>query len=93
MDSRFDQNFYKSEWQRVLPLGPHGIAPYVHTSRRSRPSARSCLRHLVALLGAVTPRVLAFGRVAASGIVGASGAAGSPAGCAPAARAALTRNC
>lgn len=33
MDDRFEEEFYKSPWHRVLPLGPHGIQPYVRAGR------------------------------------------------------------
>jgi hypothetical protein len=32
MDDRFDQEFYRSEWQRVLAIGPYGVQPYIRTS-------------------------------------------------------------
>jgi hypothetical protein len=44
MDDRFDQEFYKSEWQRALPLGPHGIQPYVRTSRNRGHHGPGCNR-------------------------------------------------
>ena len=55
MDDRFDREFYRSQWQRVLPVGPHGIQPYVQTSRRARglPTGR---QGLIGLLAAVSPR-------------------------------------
>lgn len=69
MNSRFDQEFYKSEWQRVLPLGPHGVEPYIQTSRISRPGdLRRDLRSVSAMLRAVTQGMLAFGRFAALGM-------------------------
>lgn len=47
MEPRFDQEFDRSEWQRVLPLGPHGIAPLIQTSHRSRlPALGADLRRL-----------------------------------------------
>jgi hypothetical protein len=36
MDDRFDQEFYRSAWRRVLPVGPHGIQPYLPTSGTAR---------------------------------------------------------
>ena len=48
MDDRFDQEFYRSEWHRTLPLGPHGIQPYVRTSHSSR---LPDLGRLVAIVG------------------------------------------
>ena len=63
MDGRFDEEVYKSEWQRVLPLGPHGIAPYVRTSRRW--PARSDLCGPIVGPGALTQAASALGRVVA----------------------------
>ena len=69
MDDRFDQEFYTSEWQRVLPLGPHGIQPYLHGSRSSRsPVLRAEPGRFVATLGAVAQTVVAVGRLAALGM-------------------------
>jgi hypothetical protein len=70
MDDRFDQEFYRSEWQRVLPLGPGGIQPYVHAARTSRlPGLRGDLGRLIAALGgAVAQGVIALGRFAAIGM-------------------------
>jgi hypothetical protein len=60
MDDRFDQEFYRSEWQRVLAAGPEGIQPYIHTPRAPR-LARPHVDRLIARLGAVARRVIAFG--------------------------------
>ena len=69
MDDRFDQEFYQSEWQRVLPLGPHGIQPYVRASRTSRlPGLQPDLGRLIATVGTVAQGVIAFGRFAALGM-------------------------
>ena len=66
MPSRFDQEFYKSGWQRVLPVGPDGIEPYVQTSRTSRLPARPPeLRPLIGLLGTAARRLIASVRRAA----------------------------
>jgi hypothetical protein len=67
MDDRFDQEFYQSAWQRVLPAGPHGIQPYVRTARRARglPTGR---QGLIGLLAAITRGAIALGRWAARGI-------------------------
>ena len=52
MDEGFESEFYRSPWQRVLPVGPHGIQPYVQTSRAGgRPIGR--LHGLVGLLAVV----------------------------------------
>jgi hypothetical protein len=67
MDDRFDQEFYRSTWQRVLPAGPHGIQPYVRTARRARglPTGR---HGLIGLLAAIARGAVALGRWAARGI-------------------------
>jgi hypothetical protein len=57
MDDRFDQEFYRSGWQRVLPAGPYGIQPYVRTS--------GAAAGVIWRLGAVAS---ALGRWAASGM-------------------------
>jgi hypothetical protein len=58
MGNRFEQEFYRSTWQRVLPAGPYGIQPYVRT-------ARSGPHGLIGLLAAVARGVSALGRWAA----------------------------
>jgi hypothetical protein len=63
MYDRFDQEFYRSTWQRVLPAGPHGIQPYVRT--RGLPTGR---QGLIGLLAAIARGAIALGRWAASGI-------------------------
>jgi hypothetical protein len=69
MDDRFDQEFYRSEWQRVLPLGPDGLQPYVRASRTSRlPGSQAHLSRSLATLGAVAQAVIAVGRFAAVGM-------------------------
>lgn len=69
MDERFDEEFYRSQWQRVLPLGPHGIQPYVRTARSSGlPAGSSGLRRAVAMLAGLAWGVIAVGRWAASGM-------------------------
>ena len=65
MDDRFEREFYGSRWHRVLPLGPHGIQPYVPMSRNARGLG---LDGLVALLGALARGVETFGRYVSSGI-------------------------
>ena len=65
MHSRFDQEFYRSEWQRTLPLGPHGIQPYVRTSPTSRLPDPG---RLVARLSAMAQGAIAFGRWTAIGL-------------------------
>jgi hypothetical protein len=66
MDDRFDQEFYRSAWQRVLPAGPHGIQPYVRTARRAR-GLPIGPHGLIGLLAAAARGVIALGRGAASG--------------------------
>jgi hypothetical protein len=69
MADRFDQEFYSTEWRRVLPLGPDGIQPYIRTSRTSRrPGLQAVLGRLIATLGATAQGVIAFGRLAAIGM-------------------------
>jgi hypothetical protein len=69
VDDRFDQEFYRSGWQRVLPLGPDGIQPYVRTSGTSPlPGLEADLRSLVATVGGIAQGVVAFGRVTAQSI-------------------------
>lgn len=69
MGHRFEEEFYKSEWQRVLPLGPHGIQPYVRASRISRrPGLQAALGRLIATLGAMARGVIGFDRFAAIGM-------------------------
>ena len=69
MDDRFDQEFFKSKWQRVLPLRPGGIQPYVHAARTLRlPGLPGDLGRLIAALGAVAQGVIALGRFAAIGM-------------------------
>lgn len=71
MDRGFDQEFYRSEWRRVLPLGPDGIQPYVRTSLTSRRGGlQAALARLIATWGAMVQGVIAVGRFAASGIAG-----------------------
>jgi hypothetical protein len=65
MQDRFDQEFYRSEWHRTLPVGPHGIQPYVRTSHSSR---LPDLGRLVAILGALAQGAMAFGRWTAIGL-------------------------
>ena len=69
MDDSFDQEFYRSEWQRVLPLGPDGIQPYVRGSRAGRlPGMLPDLDRLIAAWGTAAQRVIAFARFAATSV-------------------------
>jgi hypothetical protein len=56
MDDRLEKEFYKSSWQRVLPVGPDGMQPLV---RADRPAPR---HGLAAMLRSLTQGVSAFGR-------------------------------
>jgi hypothetical protein len=52
MTDRFEQEFYKSPWHRVLPVGPHGIEPYVRPARERGARAGALpWRRLAAILG------------------------------------------
>jgi hypothetical protein len=66
MDDRFDQEFYRSEWQRVLAAGPDGIQPYIHTDSLPRLPGLSRLGRRIAKLAARARRMVAFGRFAAT---------------------------
>lgn len=67
MDDRFEQEFYRSPWHRVLPVGPGGIQPYVRPGRRSGRVAglqhrlAGMLRALAQGLGEVRDGLGAFG--------------------------------
>ena len=67
MDQDFDSEFYRSRWQRVLPLGPAGIQPYVQTLRGAG-GVRAAPHGLIALLGALARGVRTFGHCVASGL-------------------------
>jgi hypothetical protein len=67
MDEGFDSEFYRSPWQHVLPLGPHGIQPYVQTSRGAG-GLSAGLHGLITLLSALARELGTFGRSAASGL-------------------------
>ena len=64
--SSFEQEFYRSTWQRVLPAGPDGIQPYVRTARRAHglPTGR---QGLIGLLAVMARGAIALGRWAARG--------------------------
>jgi hypothetical protein len=44
MTEGFDREFYRSRWQRVLPVGPYGVQPYVHARRGSSAAAAGSVR-------------------------------------------------
>ena len=81
MDDRFEQEFYRSPWRRVLPVGPDGIQPYVRTGRGlGRVAGRryrlgAMLRALAQGLRDVREGLGAFG---AFGRWGAAGSASHP---------------
>jgi hypothetical protein len=69
MTDRFEQEFYQSPWHRVLPVGPHGIQPYVRPAReRGARAGAVALRRLAALVGPILRQAAAFGRRAAIGM-------------------------
>jgi hypothetical protein len=59
MIDRFEQEFYGEPWRRVLPIGPHGIQPYV---RPARAASAVALRRLAAIVGPMLRQTVAFGR-------------------------------
>jgi hypothetical protein len=67
MVDRFDQEFYPSAWRRVLPVGPHGIQPYLPSSGAAR-CLPAALYGPVGLVGAVARSVGALVRWATLGI-------------------------
>jgi hypothetical protein len=70
MDDPFEREFYRSRWNRVLPVGPHGIQPYVHTGRRSaRSAAGPALRGPLAMLVELARGAITSGRRAAFGLI------------------------
>jgi hypothetical protein len=76
----FEQEFYRSSWHRVLPLGPYGIEPYVGTGDRPALRAgRPGWRYPATGLDALAQGLVAFGRRTAI-------AAGRPAAVAAASR-------
>ena len=67
MHDRFEQEFYRSQWQRVLPIGPDGIQPYIRTARSSGLSAAPSARRRTTL-AELARGVIAFQRWAAIGM-------------------------
>ena len=68
MHDRFDQEFYRPRWQRVLPVGPDGIQPYVQTGRGVGSSAApTAVRRLLMIVAKFIPSAIALGRCGASG--------------------------
>jgi hypothetical protein len=67
MTAHFEQEFYKSAMQRVLPVGPDGIQPYVWPAGRRQASLGAGLRRLAGILGPAVDRIVAFGRRTAVG--------------------------
>jgi hypothetical protein len=69
MNEGFDREFYRSRWQRVLPVGPYGVQPYVRTGRSSDAAAAgSVLRRLGAIFAKLTPSAIALGRQGRNGV-------------------------
>ena len=69
MKEDFDREFYRSRWQRVLPLGPDGIQPYVRGRRGSgRLGAGSALRRLRAMFTGMVAGAIAWWRRGANGV-------------------------
>jgi hypothetical protein len=63
MNEGFDREFYRSRWQRVLPVGPCGVQPCVRPSRGSDlAAAGSVLRRLWAIVARLMPSALALWR-------------------------------
>ena len=63
MDEDFDREFYRSRWQRVLPVGPDGIQPYVRAARGAGSTTpRSALRRLLAIFAALMSSVATLWR-------------------------------
>jgi hypothetical protein len=68
MDDRFDQEFYRSRWQRVLPVGPDGIQPYVRTGSSGLSAASPALRRPSAMLAGLARGAIASWRRATIGM-------------------------
>ena len=70
MDDPFDRELYRSRWDRVLPLGPHGIQPYVDTGRSSAGAAAApALRVPLAILIGLARGAISSWRRAAIGML------------------------
>jgi hypothetical protein len=80
MQEGFDREFYRSRWQRVLPLGPDGIQPYVRAGHGAcQAGAGATLRRLGAMLAAMTPgAITAWGRARTASLLGATAIARGP---------------
>jgi hypothetical protein len=67
MTEPFDQEFYRSSWHRVLPVGPHGIQPYIRPGGNPGMRAGALARRGLATIGGTAlRRAVGFGcRVAA----------------------------
>jgi hypothetical protein len=69
MNEGFDREFYRSRWQRVLPVGPYGVQPYVRVKRGSgRTGAGSALRRLRAMFAGMMAGAIASWRRGANGV-------------------------
>lgn len=78
MDDRFEQEFYRSPWHRVLPVGPGGIQPLLPLGRRSagvagrRDRLAAILRALAQSLSEIREGLGAFGAFGRWGATGGS---------------------
>jgi hypothetical protein len=69
MNEGFDREFYRSRWQRVLPVGPYGVQPYVRAGRGSGAAAVSAvLRRLGAIFATLIAGAIALRRRGANGM-------------------------
>ena len=77
MDTPFERELYRSRWDRVLPVGPHGIQPYVDTGRSSARSAAAPVRRaiLARLVGLARGAITAWSRAGFGLIPSGNGAA------------------
>ena len=78
MNDRFEQEFYRSSWHRVLPVGPGGIQPLLPPDRRPagvagrRDRLAAILRVLAQGLRQVREGLGAFGAFGRWGATGGS---------------------
>jgi hypothetical protein len=67
MQEGCDREFDRPRWQHVLPLGPHGIQPYVRAGQGSGSAGEGAiLRRLGAILAGMMPGAIALSRRAGS---------------------------
>jgi hypothetical protein len=67
MDHRLTEGATNRGWQRVLPVGPHGIQPYVQISCSAR-GLPAGLQVLIAVLARVARSAMASAHWAATSI-------------------------